>query len=558
MSPREREPKKREPRGYGQPTDRGAKRAGFAPKRHGSASKGPKREGFAPKREGFSSKGPKRDGFALKREGFSSKGPKREGFAPKRDGFASKRDSFAPKRDGFASKRDSFASKGPKRDGFASKGPKRDGFGPKRDAHAGDRRGPKPRRGNASERIPSALPNWPGRENRPGGDRQRGGEKRGGEKRHAPSRPAIRPMSGERTFPAPSPPRIGDWLFTTRPAAEPDLLDEIAQLPANAMITLPRLAGASLVAVPNMPRERPELAFARQGFSVAAVVPLDDPRAAGRLAEALAQTLPIAQGRAARERGPQPFALDGWVPDDDRENPNSAAADSLAEKVRDTLIQVDRRWSTQLVSDVRGAWSENGLYAQLCVADGQAYLGVLPARDAPSLAPGGRLRIHLPKHAPSRAAAKLLEAFAWLDRAPEPGELCVDLGAAPGGWSWVLLERRARVLAVDPARLDPLLAKRNGITHLRADAFRFEPEDNADWLLADMAWRPLEAAALYGKWARRGWARMLIANIKLPMRKKAEYLLRVKDILESSGWRSFRARQLYHDREEVTVACVRL
>jgi 23S rRNA (cytidine2498-2'-O)-methyltransferase len=71
-----------------------------------------------------------------------------------------------------------------------------------------------------------------------------------------------------------------------------------------------------------------------------------------------------------------------------------------------------------------------------------------------------------------------------------------------------------------------------------------------------MAWRPLEAAALYGKWARRGWARMLIANIKLPMRKKAEYLLRVRDILGSAGWGSLRARQLYHDREEVTVAGV--
>jgi 23S rRNA (cytidine2498-2'-O)-methyltransferase len=209
------------------------------------------------------------------------------------------------------------------------------------------------------------------------------------------------------------------------------------------------------------------------------------------------------------------------------------------------------------VTDARAAWSDNGLYAQICVADGTAYLGITAARDAPSLAPGGRLRVHVPKHAPSRAAAKLLEAFAWLDRAPEAGELCVDLGAAPGGWSWVLLERHAKVLAVDPARLDPIIASRRGLTHLRADAFRFEPEEKVDWLVADMAWRPLEAAALYGKWARRGWARMLVANVKLPMRKKAEYLLRVRDILGSSGWQSLRARQLYHDREEVTLAAVR-
>ena len=114
------------------------------------------------------------------------------------------------------------------------------------------------------------------------------------------------------------------------------------------------------------------------------------------------------------------------------------------------------------------------------------------------------------------------------------------------------------MIAVDPARLDPIVTRNRSLTHLRADAFRFEPEGTADWLVADMAWRPLEAAALYGKWARRGWARMLIANIKLPMRKKAEYLARVRDILTSSGWQGVRARQLYHDREEVTVAALRM
>jgi 23S rRNA (cytidine2498-2'-O)-methyltransferase len=49
---------------------------------------------------------------------------------------------------------------------------------------------------------------------------------------------------------------------------------------------------------------------------------------------------------------------------------------------------------------------------------------------------------------------------------------------------------------------------------------------------------------------------MLVANIKLPMSKKAEYLLRVKDILTSSGWGHLRVRQLYHDRDEVTVGAV--
>jgi 23S rRNA (cytidine2498-2'-O)-methyltransferase len=349
---------------------------------------------------------------------------------------------------------------------------------------------------------------------------------------------------------------VGEWLLTTRAGAEQDLLGELT-MGTFEKASLPRLAGPALVAVPSLPRhDRPELAFARQGFPVAAVIALADRDAVMRLADALANALPAAQGRAAQARGQQPFALDVWVPDDERTNPQIAAAEQLAARVLQAFAARAPAWSSLQAPDTRAAWTDNGLAAQLCVAEGQAYLGVLPARDLPSLAPGGRLRVHVPKHAPSRAAAKLLEAFAWLDRAPDAGELCADLGAAPGGWSWVLLERGARVLAIDPARLDPILAGRRGLTHLRADAFRYEPEGFVDWLVADMAWRPLEAAALYGKWARRGWARMLIANIKLPMRKKAEYLLRVRDILGSSGWGTLRARQLYHDRDEVTVAGV--
>ena len=37
------------------------------------------------------------------------------------------------------------------------------------------------------------------------------------------------------------------------------------------------------------------------------------------------------------------------------------------------------------------------------------------------------------------------------------------------------------------------------------------------------------------------------------MKKKADMVLRIKGTLESGGWRSVRSRQLYHDRDEVTV-----
>jgi 23S rRNA (cytidine2498-2'-O)-methyltransferase len=158
---------------------------------------------------------------------------------------------------------------------------------------------------------------------------------------------------------------------------------------------------------------------------------------------------------------------------------------------------------------------------------------------------------------PSRAARKLEEALDWLGLAPEAGELCVDLGAAPGGWSRLLLARRARVIAVDTARLSPELLRDGRLKYVCRNAFEFEPDEPADWLFCDLAYRPLEVAGMLGRWARRRWASALVANIKLPMKRKAEMVSRIAFDLERSGWRDLMARQLYHDRDEVTVAARR-
>jgi 23S rRNA (cytidine2498-2'-O)-methyltransferase len=93
---------------------------------------------------------------------------------------------------------------------------------------------------------------------------------------------------------------------------------------------------------------------------------------------------------------------------------------------------------------------------------------------------------------------------------------------------------------------------------MRASAFDFRVDEPADWLTCDMAWRPLEVAALLAKLGRQGAARFLVANIKLPMKKKVEMIRRVRDILATGGWRDVRVRQLYHDRDEVTLGAWRL
>jgi hypothetical protein len=45
----------------------------------------------------------------------------------------------------------------------------------------------------------------------------------------------------------------------------------------------------------------------------------------------------------------------------------------------------------------------------------------------------------------------------------------------------------------------------------------------------------------------------VIANIKLPMKQRVAMLDRVREILASGGWTGLKVRQLYHDRDEVTL-----
>ncbi|MBM3870398.1 MAG: hypothetical protein FJ392_05455, partial [Verrucomicrobia bacterium] len=61
----------------------------------------------------------------------------------------------------------------------------------------------------------------------------------------------------------------------------------------------------------------------------------------------------------------------------------------------------------------------------------------------------GEVPVAVDKAAPSRAFAKLLEAELRLGQRIAAGETCVDLGACPGSWTYVAVNRGAHVIAVD-------------------------------------------------------------------------------------------------------------
>lgn len=117
---------------------------------------------------------------------------------------------------------------------------------------------------------------------------------------------------------------------------------------------------------------------------------------------------------------------------------------------------------------------------------------------------------------PSRAYLKLWEALTRIGTRPGPGERCLDAGAAPGGWSWVLHGLGADVVAVDKAPLDPEVAALPRVDFRRASAFGLRPRQlgEVDWLFCDVVCYPAKLLAFVQRWLEAGGARNLVCTIK--------------------------------------------
>lgn len=103
---------------------------------------------------------------------------------------------------------------------------------------------------------------------------------------------------------------------------------------------------------------------------------------------------------------------------------------------------------------------------------------------------------------PGRAYLKLWEVFTLEGQSPGPGDLCVDLGAAPGGWTWVLATLGARVFSLDKAELAPQVGRMPNVNHCLGSGFGLAPElvGRVDWLFSDMICYPDRLLQVVRQW----------------------------------------------------------
>lgn len=192
----------------------------------------------------------------------------------------------------------------------------------------------------------------------------------------------------------------------------------------------------------------------------------------------------------------------------------------------------------------------------------EVFAGIAEA-DNQAMWPMGIPRLKFPREAPSRSTLKLEEAWhhfipreQW-DQRLAPGMTAVDLGAAPGGWTWQLVNREIRVTAVDNGPMAESLMYSGFVVHQRADGFTFRPRHPVHWMVCDIVEKPARTAAMIETWLGDGLCREAVVNLKLPMKQRYAEVRRLLDRIESGlaerGLKvSIGCKQLYHDREEVT------
>ncbi|MCK5001843.1 MAG: 23S rRNA (cytidine(2498)-2'-O)-methyltransferase RlmM [Gammaproteobacteria bacterium] len=196
----------------------------------------------------------------------------------------------------------------------------------------------------------------------------------------------------------------------------------------------------------------------------------------------------------------------------------------------------------------------------------QAFVGSTPIENSAQIAMGIP-RLRMPSSAPSRSTLKLEEAIHWFiddeSKVIKNGMTAVDLGAAPGGWSWQLVQRGLLVTAIDNGPMEGKLMRGGMVEHYKTDAFTYRPKKTIDWLVCDMAERPSLVSKLIAKWFTRKDCNNAIFNLKLPMKKRLQAVNECldqihQDLNGADIPHQIQAKHLYHDREEITVCIMTL
>ncbi len=154
---------------------------------------------------------------------------------------------------------------------------------------------------------------------------------------------------------------------------------------------------------------------------------------------------------------------------------------------------------------------------------------------------------------PSRAYLKLWELFTRTQHAPKTEESALELGASPGGWTWVLLNAGCKVLAYDRSPLDPRLAKFSGLSFEKKDIFKVHPLElksqglHYDWVVSDVIGETEKLCDLAFDWYKSNVSKNLIFTIKFKGKTEMSSVYKLLEKVPGS-----KAIHLENNKHEIT------
>ena len=196
----------------------------------------------------------------------------------------------------------------------------------------------------------------------------------------------------------------------------------------------------------------------------------------------------------------------------------------------------------------------------LCSPDA-GYIGISRATQNLSAWPGGEHRFKRDEAQISRAEFKLLEAIDVFGLEMPSGGKALDMGAAPGGWTRVLRQFNIRVVAVDPADMDARFRRDPNVTHVAQiiEAFLPTVKTRFDLIVNDMrmeADESVERMLAVSRHLLPGHLAVMTLKLTRGTESRRDILGEVRQALSRLGrdYDIIGARQLFHNRSEVTVA----
>lgn len=194
----------------------------------------------------------------------------------------------------------------------------------------------------------------------------------------------------------------------------------------------------------------------------------------------------------------------------------------------------------------------------VAVEDGEWWYGFHRHSLAHGPWPGGRPSITMPEESPSRAYIKLEEALRWSHAPLKAGDIAVEIGSAPGGASFALLERGLKVVGIDPGEMDPRVLARPTFKHICrpvAQVLREELPPSIEWLLLDMNVEPRISLYAVDRLAGRMTESLLgvFLTVKLNRWSIADEIPSMLEHVKAMGMTRARATQLPSNRQEIMI-----